>query len=78
MGWGLTSNRSRDSSSAVLMEMDAKVVDSEKCNSTYSKSRLPREVLPESMLCAGVYEDQAPCDGDEGGPLIMKGKSADK
>ncbi|XP_039451329.1 trypsin-2-like [Culex pipiens pallens] len=72
-GWGQTQNEeeSRDLLRAVVVP----IVDRTRCGEAY---RVDFETLPESMICAGDWEQggRDACYGDSGGPLVVDGKLA--
>lgn len=71
-GWGLTQYRGRGSSK--LQKVEVEMVDSGRCNNSYShytgKGRqLPSGIVADYMLCAGGDGRKDSCQGDSGGPL---------
>ncbi|XP_064120865.1 anionic trypsin-like [Macrobrachium nipponense] len=67
VGWGKTSEE-EESFSPVLNHVEIKVLEMEKCSSSYEN------LFNENMICAGSLERSLDsCLGDSGGPLLAVG-----
>ncbi|XP_019214935.1 mast cell protease 1A-like isoform X1 [Oreochromis niloticus] len=70
-GWGLTVT----AGNAVddLRVVNVSVISPQNCQKAWAQ-RIPKYILPTSVICAGGYKTKkGTCWGDSGGPLVWKG-----
>lgn len=65
-GWGRTENGYK---SPIKLKVRVTGVSNEQCGQTYSRSQVPKKIVPE-QLCAGGEQGKDSCNGDSGGPLM--------
>ncbi|XP_047500656.1 trypsin-1-like [Penaeus chinensis] len=68
MGWGLTSEGDKESSSPVLLQAKVKVIGMSHCRTLYGFESID---VTGKMICA-LGENTDGCNGDSGGPLVWK------
>lgn len=83
LGWGSTDAVNMNAHSDVLLETDAYYIPNDVCKTfegTFRDYFIDFEqVVINATLCAMDFEDLSDsCRGDSGGPLIIKGESADE